>query len=93
MYKLVVPEDIRELIKKMHPSLKRKIKASLKMILSDPHLGKALLDELSGLRSFRVGSFRIVYRVKEPERIELIAIGPRERIYNETFRVIRKGNT
>ena len=93
MYKLVVLEDIRELIKKMHPSLKRKIKASLKMILSDPHVGKALLDELLGLRSFRVGSFRIVYRVKEPERIELIAIGPRERIYNETFRVIRKGNT
>jgi mRNA interferase RelE/StbE len=93
MVKLVVSEDIRELIKKMHPSLKRKIKASLKMILSDPHLGKALLDELSGLRSFRVGSFRIIYRVKEPERIELIAIGPRERIYDETFRVIQKGNT
>ena len=93
MVKLVVSEDIRKLIKKMHPSLKRKIKASLKMILSDPHLGKALLDELSGLRSFRVGSFRIVYRVKEPVRVELIAIGPRERIYDETFRVIQKGNS
>jgi mRNA interferase RelE/StbE len=93
MYKLVVPKDIWELIKKMHPSLKRKIKASLKMILSDPHLGKTLLDELSGLRSFRVSSFRIVYRVKEPERIELIAIGPRERIYDETFRIIQKGNS
>ena len=63
------------------------------MILSDPHLGKTLLDELSGLRSFRVSSFRIVYRVKEPERIELIAIGPRERIYDETFRIIQKGNS
>jgi len=93
MYKLVVSEDIRELIKKMHPSLKRKINASLKMILSDPHLGKALLDGLSGLRSFRVGSFRIIYRVKEPERIELIAVGPRERIYDETFRGIQKGNS
>ena len=93
MVKLVVPEDIRELIKKMHPSLKRKIKASLKMILSEPHLGKALMDELSGLRSFRVSSFRIVYRIKEPERIELIAIGPRGRIYDATFRVIQKGNS
>ncbi len=92
MYRLIVPKDIRELIKKMHPSLKRKIKASLKMILSEPHLGKALMDELSGLRSFRVSSFRIIYRIKEPEQIELIAIGPREPIYEETFRIIQKGN-
>ncbi len=92
MYKLIVPKDIRELISKMHPSLKRKIKASLKMILSEPHSGKALMDELSELGSFRGGSLRSIYRVKEPEQIELIAIGPRERIYEETFRIIQKGN-
>lgn len=90
MYKLVVPGHIRELIRTMHPSLKRKIKSSLKMVLSDPCSGKALRDELAGLRSFRVSSFRIIYRIKDPEQIELVAIGPRGRIYEETFRVIRK---
>ena len=90
MYKLVVPGDIQELIKTMHPSLKKKVKSSLKMILSDPHLGKALMDELAGLRSLRVSSFRIVYRIRDPERIELVAIGPRGRIYEETFRIIQK---
>jgi mRNA interferase RelE/StbE len=90
MYKLVVPKDLKELIRTMHPSLKRKVKASLKIILFEPFSGKALLDELSGLRSFRVSSFRIIYRIKEPERIELVAMGPRERIYEETFRMIRK---
>ena len=90
MYKLVVPGDIRELIRTMHPSLKKKVKSSLKMILSDPHLGKALMDELAGLRSLRVSSFRIVYRIRDPERIELVAIGPRGRIYEETFRIIQK---
>ena len=90
MYKLVVPSDIQELIKTMHPSLKKKVKSSLKMILSDPHVGKALMDELAGLRSFRVSSLRIVYRIKDPERVELVAIGPRERIYEETFRIIQK---
>jgi len=90
MYKLVVPKDVKELIRTMHPSLKKKVKASLKIILFEPFSGKALLDELSGLRSFRVSSFRIIYKIKEPERIELVAIGPRERIYEETFRMIRK---
>jgi len=90
MYKLVVPRDVRELIRAMHPSLKKKVKGSLKIILSEPSSGKALLDELWGLRSFRVSSFRIIYRIKEPRKIELAAIGPRERIYEETFRMIQK---
>ena len=90
MYKLVVPADIRELIRTMHPSLKKKVKSSLKMILSDPRSGKALMDELGRLRSFRVSSFRIIYRTKDPEQIELVAIGPRGRIYEETFKIIQK---
>jgi mRNA interferase RelE/StbE len=90
MYKLVVPGDIRELIRTMHPSLKKKLKSSMKMILSDPYSGKVLLDELAGLRSFRVSSFRIIYRIKDREQIELVAVGPRERIYEETLRIIQK---
>ena len=90
MYKLVAPKEIQELIRTMHPSLKKKVKASLKIILSEPYSGKSLMEELSGLRSFRISSFRIIYRIKEPEQIELVAIGPRERIYQETFRIIQK---
>ncbi len=90
MYKLVTPDDIRELIRTMHPFLKTKIKPSLKIILSDPYSGKALVDELGGLRSFRVGSLRLIYRIKDPKQIELVAIGPRERIYEETFRIIQR---
>jgi mRNA interferase RelE/StbE len=90
MHKLVVPADIRELIRTMHPSVKKKVKSSLKMILSDPHSGKALVGELAGLRSLRVSSFRIIYRIKDPEQIELVAVGPRGRIYEETFRILQK---
>jgi len=90
MYKLVLPQDLRELIRTMHPSLKKKVKASLKIILSEPCAGNAFRDELSGLRSFRISSFRIIYRIKEPAQIELVAIGPRARIYEETFRIIQK---
>ena len=90
MNKLVVPGDIQELIRKMHPDLRKKIRASLNIILSEPNSGKALMDELSGLRSMRVSSFRIIYRIRNAEQIELVAIGPRDRIYEETFRLIQK---
>ena len=91
MVRLAVSKKIEELIRKMHPDLKKRIRASLKIILSDPDSGKPLVEELSGLRSFRVKTLRIIYRIKEPETIEIVAIGPRDRIYEETFRLIRKG--
>ncbi|MBI5746617.1 MAG: type II toxin-antitoxin system RelE/ParE family toxin [Nitrospirae bacterium] len=90
IYKLRVPDEIAEFIRGMHPDLKKKIKASLRIILYEPYSGKALKDELEGLRSFRVSSFRIIYRISSKKQIEVVTIGPRERIYEETFRIINK---
>ncbi len=73
----------------MHPDLKRKTRASMKMILADPSSGKALKEELAGLRSFRVGTFRVIYRVMR-NIVEIVAIGPRERIYEETYRLLKR---
>jgi mRNA interferase RelE/StbE len=89
-HKLRVPDEIAELVRGMHPDLKRKTKSSLKRILADPSSGKALKNELAGLRSFRVGSFRIIYRVMRTI-VEIVAVGPRERIYEETYRSLKRG--
>ena len=87
--KLRVPNHVIVLIRNLHPHLKRKNGASLETILADPYSGKALKAELSGLWSFRVGRFRIIYRISI-RQVELVAIGPRERIYQETFQLISK---
>lgn len=88
-YKLRVTDDITRFIRSMHPELKRKIKAALKIVSSTLEAGKALRDDLVGLRSFRVSRFRIIYRISE-QTIEISAVGPRERIYEETYRLIKK---
>jgi mRNA interferase RelE/StbE len=90
LYKLRVPDDVAKLVRNMHPHLKKKIKASLQVILSNPNSGKTLKDELAGLKSFCVSRLRIIYRVSQRKQIEIIAIGPRERIYEETFRILNK---
>ena len=89
VYKLRVPAGVAGLIRGMHPGLKRKIKASLKTILNDPGRGKALKNELAGLKSFRASRFRIIYRVAGGNTIEVVAVGPRKSIYEETFRFLR----
>jgi mRNA interferase RelE/StbE len=88
-YKLRVPDGVAETIRGLHPHLKRKIRASLKILLSDPAAGKALKEELQGLLSLRVSRFRIIYRVKK-STIEIVAIGPRRRIYEETLLLVKK---
>ena len=89
-YRLKRSDDIAVRIRNLHPNLKKKIKASLQAILLDPCAGKALKDELEGLRSFRVSRFRVVYRIASDSIVEILAIGPRERIYEETLRLVRK---
>ncbi|MBE9504421.1 MAG: type II toxin-antitoxin system RelE/ParE family toxin [Proteobacteria bacterium] len=88
--KIKIPDSVATLIRKMHPKLKRKIRAGLEEISADPHSGKALREEPAGLMTFRVSSFRIVYRIAKGPVVEIVAIGPRKRIYEETYRLVKK---
>ena len=89
-HKLRVPDDVASLIRSMHPQLKRKVRAALQSIQTDAGVGKALKDALAGLRSYRAGRFRIIYRVVVGLHIDIVAVGPRKRIYQETYRLIRR---
>ena len=89
-YTIRAPDEIVTFIRSAHPQLKRKIKSALNLIVNDPGVGKSLKDELKGLKSFRASRFRILYRQYSKRAIELIAIGPRKLIYEETYRILRK---
>lgn len=89
-HKIRAPDGIVRFIRETHPQLKRKIKSTLNLIVTDPEVGKSLRDELGRLRSFRVSRFRIIYRIASKRIIEIIVIGPRKTIYEETYRIIKK---
>ncbi|MCL5965751.1 MAG: type II toxin-antitoxin system RelE/ParE family toxin [Deltaproteobacteria bacterium] len=87
--RLRIPDDVVGLIRGLHPDLRKKVRVALQVILNDPGSGKALKEELAGFRSYRVGRFRIIYRLKS-DLVEVVAIGPRRVIYLETYRRIRR---
>ena len=89
-YKLRIPDDTVSIIRGLHPQLKMKIKAALQEITHDPSTGKALKDELNGLWSYRIKRIRIIYRISEKKLIDIIALGPRKTIYEETYRLLKK---
>ena len=82
------PAQVAQLVRGLHPDIKRKVRAALDRLALDPGAGKALQGDLKGLRSLRVARFRIIYRGPARRVIEIVAIGPRDRIYEETLRLV-----
>ena len=83
-------DDVAALVRSLHPHLKKKIRAAFEIILREPQAGKALKEELAGLRSFRVSRYRVIYRVSVGKQLDIVAVGPRERIYEDTYLLISK---
>ena len=81
--------EISAYIRSLHPALKKRIHDALDQIRAQPGEGKPLQRELKGYRSFRIGKFRIIYRVTTKE-IEVVAVGPRRAIYEETTKLMEK---
>jgi mRNA interferase RelE/StbE len=86
---LRIPDDVARLIRTLHPGIKKKVRAALETIVSAPGTGKALKEELAGLRSYPIGKLRIVYRLVGDQTVEVVAIGPRRYIYEETYRKLQ----
>jgi mRNA interferase RelE/StbE len=89
-YKLRIQDETASLIRRLHPDLKKKIRTALQKIIENSHTGKALKDEFKGLWSYRIKKIRIVYRFTSKKYIDIIAIGPRRDIYEETYRLLKK---
>jgi mRNA interferase RelE/StbE len=83
-----VPAEGAQLVRGLHPDIKRKVRAALDRLAADTGAGKALQGDLEGLRSLRIARFRVIYRVPSRRIIEIVAIGPRDRIYEETLRLV-----
>jgi mRNA interferase RelE/StbE len=89
-YRLRVSANLADLVANLHPQLKRKVRAGLDAIRADPACGKPLRAPLLGLRSLRVARFRVIYRLGGAGIVDLVAIGPRRTIYEETLRLLRR---
>ena len=88
-HSLIVHDDLSDLVRYLTPELKKKIRAVLDKICNEPLAGKALQEELQGLRSYKIGKIRVIYRLKSSS-IVLVAVGPRETIYQKVTLEIKR---
>jgi len=60
-----------------------RINAALLVIMDNPYQGKSLKHDFKGKYSFRVGQYRIIYKiVKESITVYIFDIGHRRDVYN-----------
>jgi mRNA interferase RelE/StbE len=83
-YRVRYTPEAADRIRKLHPQIKREIREGIKDLLVSPLSGHSLQFELAGLRSYRVRTYRIIYRIHDDEScLDIVFIGPRRNIYEE----------
>src|SRR5207247_720133 len=85
-YRLVYESGAEQLASRLAPDVKPLVKRAIERLRNNPHLGKELRFELAGYRSLRSRRYRVIYRVRDSERVvEVHYFGQRREVY-ETFR-------
>lgn len=82
MYILRISSKAKKELKEISQEHKKALINALYEIKEDPTFGKPLKRELTGLYSFRVGVYRIIYKVNKKDRIiSVLTAGHRATIY------------
>ena len=79
----------QQLLRHLHPDLKRSIRQALDELARDPMKGKPLQEELTGLWSLRASHYRVIYQLDEAS-ITVIFLGPRRTVYERLREVLLK---
>ena len=80
-FRIFYTEEFKKDIKKIKDNeTKERLKKIIEKLRENPEMGKPLRYRLSGLRSVKLSSFRIIYCVKK-DKIILLKFGHRKKVY------------
>jgi mRNA interferase RelE/StbE len=76
-------------IRKLDPGTRNKVRAAVDELAKDPLQGKPLGFTLKGLRSWRTGDWRIIYRAEaEKVVVVIVTVGHRRDVYERVRRLL-----
>jgi len=83
LWKISYTKSAAKALRGLDPQVRAKVRAAIEKLTEDPTRGKPLRLTLRGLRSWRTGDWRIVYRATQ-EKLEIlvIAVGHRREVYD-----------
>jgi len=82
MYQLKLTRRAKKELKNINQRYSSAIDASLMELREDPFAGKPLTRELTGNFSYRVGVYRIIYKINKQDKIiYIVSAGHRSTVY------------
>ena len=82
IYRVIYTEEAAKRIGKLDSAIKERIRKAISRISEHPELGKPLTGLLSGRWSYRVGDWRILYKIRKSELVILVlTVGHRSSVY------------
>jgi addiction module RelE/StbE family toxin len=83
MFKLHISKKAEKDIKKIKQIYQITLIHALREIKEDPFVGKPLTKELNGQFAYKIGVYRIIYRIDhKDETVEILSAGHRATVYN-----------
>ncbi len=82
MYKVHIFPKARREIKKISENHQRAVILALRELKEDPFVGKPLREELKGKFSYRIGMYRVIYKIDEKDKaVKILTAAHREKVY------------
>lgn len=82
-YRVLYTQEAADRISKLDKAVKERIRKAILRLSEHPELGKHLTGLLSDRWSYRVGDWRILYKIRKSELIVLVlTVGHRSRVYD-----------
>ena len=82
MYRIFISPEAKKGLKTIARLYRKGIAESIESLKKDPFLGKPLVRELTGKYSYKVGVYRIIYKVNKKDKIiNILDAGHRAGIY------------
>lgn len=82
MYRIIVAPEAKKGLKTVAKIYRKGIAEVIDVLKEDPHIGKPLTRELIGWYTYKVGVYRVVYKINEADKVvNIINTGHRASIY------------
>ena len=81
-YSLKIKQSAFKELQKINKNERSRIISAIDALQNNPHIGKILKGDYSGLRRIRIGNYRVIYEINEGEVIVLVLrIAHRKQVY------------
>lgn len=83
MYRLIISPKAQKELKRIKKIYQPAVKLAFEDIKEDPQIGSSLDRNLTGTFSYRVGVYRIIYKINQDDKVvNILSAGHRGRVYN-----------